>query len=225
MSDTPVLVAWSGGKDCLMALDRLLADPDWNVTGLLCTLDRASDRVAMHGVRGDVLRAQVEALGLPLLEMAVDWPASNVHYESALSETLDRARRTTPGIEHIAFGDLFLRDLRNWREASLARIGWHPVFPLWNEPTRALADAFLARGHRAVVTTIDLDRLDERYCGRALDAAFLDDLPASVDACGENGEFHTLCHSSPLFARPLTLVGGRTVILSERFRCMDFVLA
>ncbi len=224
MNATPLLLAWSGGKDCLLALDRLLVDPHWKVEGLLTTLDRASDRVAMHDVRADVLRAQAEALGLPLFEMAIDWPAPNEIYEAALTSCLDQARARIPGLSHIGFGDLYLADMREWRERSLGRLGWQAVFPLWNNPTRKLAAEFLARGHQAVVTTVDLEQLAGDFCGLAFDDGFLSDLPASVDACGENGEFHTLCHASPLFRFPIVLEPGASRTRAGRFRCQDFLL-
>lgn len=207
-----------------MALDRLLADPKWKVEGLLTTLDRSSDRVAMHDVRADIVRAQAAALGLSLIEMAVDWPAPNEIYETALTSALDQARAQFGGLTHIAFGDLFLADIRAWREASLEHLGWKAVFPLWNNPTRELAEAFIARGHQAIVTTIDLEQLDGGFCGRAFDHAFLGDLPDSVDACGENGEFHTVCHAGPLFSIPLILKPGAITTRWERFSCIDFEL-
>ncbi|MEZ5461879.1 ATP-binding protein [Dokdonella sp.] len=219
-----ILVAWSGGKDCLMALERLLADPQWRVTGLLTTMDRAADRVAMHDVPVDLVRAQAAALGLPLTEMAIDWPAPNEAYESALAAALAHARADCADLRHVAFGDLFLADLRTWREDSLSRLGWQGVFPLWHRPTRELAESFIGHGHRALVTTVDLEQLDGSFCGRDYDSEFLADLPASVDPCGENGEFHTFCHASPLFSRPLKLEIGLSRTKSERFRCMDLRL-
>ena len=207
-----------------MALDRLLADPRWNVVGLLTTLDRTSDRVAMHDVRGSVLRAQASALRLPLIEMPLDWPAPNEIYLAAFAEALESARQTTPDLTHIAFGDLFLADLRQWREATLERIGWTAEFPLWHEPTRPLASAFVEAGHRAIVTTVDLDQLRESFCGREFDASLLAELPPGVDACGENGEFHTLCHAGPLFADPLPLVRGSLTTRMQRFRSLDLDL-
>ena len=207
-----------------MALDRLLADPRWNVVGLLTTLDRSSDRVAMHDVRGSVLRAQAAALRLPLIEMPVDWPAPNEIYLAAFAEALESARQTTPDLTHIAFGDLFLADLRQWREATLERIGWTAEFPLWNEPTRPLAAAFVEAGHRAIVTTVDLDQLPESFCGREFNASLLAELPQGIDACGENGEFHTLCHAGPLFASPLRLVAGATSTRMQRFLNVDIQL-
>jgi uncharacterized protein (TIGR00290 family) len=224
MQATPILVAWSGGKDCLMALDRLLADPAWQVLGLLTTLDRNSNRVTMHDVGAPVVRAQADALGLPLIEMSMDWPAPNERYEAALAGALKQARLLSPSLIHVAFGDLFLADVRAWREASLGRLGWQAAFPLWKRPGTELARAFLARGHKAVITTIDLEQLDGAFCGRQFDATLLGELPASIDPCGENGEFHTLCHDSPLFSSPLALERGPTSTRDGRFHCMDFSL-
>lgn len=221
---TPLLLAWSGGKDCLMTLDRLLADPQWKVEGLLTTLDRASDRVAMHDVRAVVLRAQVKSLGFPLIEMAIHSPASNDAYESAFAVALNRARAQTPAIRHIAFGDLYLADIRAWREASISRLGWQAIFPLWGAATGELAASFIARGHRARVTTVDLDQLDARFCGREFDSAFLAELPDSVDPCGENGEFHTFCYDGPLFNSPIPLQAGAATTRDNRFLCQDYRL-
>ena len=221
---TPILLAWSGGKDCLMALDRLLADPAWKVESLLTTFDRTSDRVATHDIRGDVLRAQADALGLPLIEMRVDGEVANADYEAALALALDQARATTPACEVIAFGDLFLAEVRAWREACLQRFGWKAAFPLWETPTDELARDFLGRGHRAVVTTVDLEQLDGAFCGREFDQAFLAELPGAVDPCGENGEFHTLCHDGPLFSSPMPLEALAKNTRNSRFRCQDFRL-
>lgn len=208
-----------------MALDKLLDEPGWQVVGLLGTLDRASDRVVMHDVRGDLVRAQAAALDLPLIEMIVDWPLPNAAYETALQASLDQARSLTPGLIHIAFGDLFLADLRRWREDVLQQLGWHGVFPLWNSSTRDLASALVESGHRAMVTTVDLERLDESFCGRPYDRQFLADLPPAVDPCGENGEFHTFCFDSPRFSTALAISPGSAATRFGRFRCVDFELA
>ena len=220
-----VLIAWSGGKDCLMALDRLTADPRWRVVGLLTTVTRPFDRVAMHGIRRDVLQAQARALGLPLIESELDWPASNASYETAFIASLAAARRRWPGLERIAFGDLFLADVRVWREALLQRCGWHGVFPLWGEDTADLARRFVAAGHRAVLTCVDTTRLAADFAGREFDADLLDSLPTSCDPCGEHGEFHTLSHAGPLFTAPLRLERGISVRREDRFQYADFLLA
>jgi uncharacterized protein (TIGR00290 family) len=222
---TPILIAWSGGKDCLMALQRLRADPAWNVVGLLTTITRQFDRVAMHGIRRDVLHAQARALNLPLIESELDWPSSNDAYESAFTGSLQRARDITPELRHIAFGDLFLEDVRQWREALLARHGWSGVYPLWDTDTRTLSREFVTSGHRAVLTCVDTTQLDGSFSGRDYDAGLLDDLPASVDPCGERGEFHTLSYGGPLFARELKLQRGESVLREQRFQYTDFVLA
>ena len=220
-----VLIAWSGGKDCLMALDRLTADPRWRVVGLLTTVTRQFDRVAMHGIRRDVLQAQARALGLPLIESQLDWPASNASYETAFTASLTAARERWPGLERIAFGDLFLADVRAWREALLQRCGWHGVFPLWGEDTADLARRFVAAGHRAVLTCVDTTRLAADFAGREFDADLLDSLPAGCDPCGEHGEFHTLSHAGPSFTAPLRLERGISVRREDRFQYTDFLLA
>ena len=219
-----VLLAWSGGKDCLMALAQLATDPHWRVVGLLTTVTRKFNRVAMHGIRRDVLQAQARALGLPLIESELDWPASNASYETAFAISLATAHERWPGLDRIAFGDLFLADVRAWREALLQRCGWHGVFPLWGEDTAGLARRFVAAGHRAVLTCVDTTQIDAGFAGRDFDAALLDALPASCDPCGEHGEFHTLSHAGPLFTAPLRLERGISVRREDRFQYADFLL-
>ena len=220
----PVLMAWSGGKDCLLALARLRGDPRWRVVSLLTTVTTTFQRVAMHGIRREVLHAQAKELRLPLIESPLDWPASNDSYVRAFAGSLAEARARWPGLRHVAFGDLFLADVRAWREQMLAPLGWQAVFPLWGEDTAALARRFLAAGHRAVLTCVDTVQLDAGFSGRAFDAALLDALPANVDACGERGEFHTLCHDGPLFAQPLPIVAGERALRERRFAYTDFLL-
>lgn len=221
---TPVLLAWSGGKDCLMALQRLQADPQWQVEGLLTTVNRNYQRIAMHGVRRDVLLAQAASLELPLLEVMLDWPGSNEAYEQAHAEALVEARRRWPGIRHCAFGDLFLEDVRDYRVRQLGRDNWRAVFPLWGEDTAALSRRFVGEGHRALLCCVDTQQLDAGYCGRAYDVGLLDALPAGVDPCGERGEFHTLSHAGPMFRQPLRLRRGESVLRDDRFQFTDFLL-
>jgi uncharacterized protein (TIGR00290 family) len=224
MNATPILLAWSGGKDCLMALERLRADPQWQVVALLTTVNRSYQRIAMHGVRRDILLAQAAALGLPLLEVAMDWPGSNEAYEAAHERALAEARMRWPGIRHCAFGDLFLEDVRDYRVRQLGRAQWRAVFPLWGEDTASLARRFIGEGHRAVLCCVDTQQLDGGYCGRRYDGALLDSLPAGVDPCGERGEFHTLSFGGPLFAHELRLRRGESVLRDGRFQFTDFLL-
>jgi uncharacterized protein (TIGR00290 family) len=224
MKITPILLAWSGGKDCLMALQRLLADPQWQVVGLLTTVNQTYQRIAMHGVRHDVLLAQASSLGLPLLEVPMEWPGSNEAYEEAHERALAEARMRWPGIRHCAFGDLFLHDVREYRIRQLGRVNWRAVFPLWGEDTTALSRRFIGEGHRARLCCVDTRQLDARYAGRPFDAALLDELPAGVDPCGEQGEFHTLSYAGPLFRHPLKLRRGESVLRDERFQFTDFLL-
>jgi uncharacterized protein (TIGR00290 family) len=225
MNAHPILLAWSGGKDCLLALQRLLADPRWQVVGLLTTVNRSYQRVAMHGVRQAVLAAQTAALGLPLVEVALDWPGSNEAYEKAHAEALLRAQRRWPGLRHCAFGDLFLQDVRDYRVRQLGRENWRAVFPLWGEDTTLLSRRFVSEGHRARLCCVDTQQLDADFCGRDYDAALLDSLPAGVDPCGERGEFHTLSYAGPLFRQPLNLNRGESVLRDGRFQFTDFLLA
>jgi uncharacterized protein (TIGR00290 family) len=224
MTHTPTLLAWSGGKDCLMALARLRADPQWEVTALLTTVNRTYQRIAMHGVRREILLAQAQALDLPLLEVEMDWPGSNGAYEQAHERALGEARMRWPGIRHCAFGDLFLQDVRDYRVRQLGRAEWRALFPIWGEDTATLSRRFVAEGHRAVLCCVDTQQLDAGYCGRAYDGALLDSLPAGVDPCGERGEFHTLSYGGPLFRQSLRLRPGESVLRDNRFQFTDFLL-
>ena len=219
----PLLVGWSGGKDSALALERLRADPCWRVAGLLTSVSAEHDRIAIHGVRRSILHAQARALGLPLYEAALPPRPDNAAYETSFAHALANARADVPGLDAIAFGDLFLADVRAWREALLARLGWRGVFPLWGEDTARLARTFVARGHRAILCCVDTRQLDAAFCARDYDDALLDALPAACDPCGENGEFHTCVHASPLFAAPIALARGERVLREDRFAYVDLV--
>lgn len=224
MTPTPILLAWSGGKDCLMALQRLRADPHWQVVALLTTVNRTYERIAMHGVRRDILEAQAASLRLPLLVVEMDWPGSNEAYEQAHAKALIEARMRWPGIRHCAFGDLFLQDVRDYRVRQLGQAEWRAVFPIWGEDTTELSRRFVAEGHRAMLCCVDTQQLDAAFCGRAYDGALLDALPVGVDPCGERGEFHTLSCGGQLFRTPLRLRRGESVLRDERFQFTDFLL-
>jgi diphthamide synthase (EF-2-diphthine--ammonia ligase) len=179
----------------------------------------------MHGVRRAVLEAQVSALGLPLIEALIPAAASNADYEAAFAIALRTAQERWSGLRHIAFGDLFLTDVRHYREVLLASLDWTGVFPLWGEDTTTLAQAFVGGGYRAILTCVDTTQLGPEFAGREFDAPLLADLPATVDPCGERGEFHTCVYAGPLFARPLSLVVGERVRRDARFEYCDVKLA
>jgi uncharacterized protein (TIGR00290 family) len=225
MQCTPVLLSWSGGKDAAWALHVLRQRGGVEVVGLLTTITEGYERIAMQGIRVDVLHAQAEAAGLPVIEARMPQRSDNAVYEAVFADALARARQRWSGLRDIAFGDLFLADIRAYREALCARLGWAPRFPLFPSDTAALARDMLAGGLRAALCCVDTTQLDARFAGRAFDAALLADLPPGVDPCGENGEFHTLAWAGPMFARPLDVARGETVLRDGRFAYTDFTLA
>jgi uncharacterized protein (TIGR00290 family) len=204
-----VLVAWSSGKDSAWTLHALRQDPAVEVGGLLTTFNEAADRVAMHAVRRSLVAAQARAAALPLLEVFIPSPCPNEIYEARMREAMTRARED--GFTHVAFGDLFLEDVRRYREERLAGAGLEPLFPLWGQPTDRLAREMLDAGLQAIVTCVDPRQVDASLAGRASDASLLDALPASADPCGERGEFHTFCHAGPMFRRPIPATAGAIV--------------
>lgn len=205
-----ILLSWSSGKDAAWALHRLRQAGDVEVVGLLTTLNAEFDRVAMHAVRRVLLEAQAQSVGLPLLAVPLPWPCSNAEYEAALLNALGEARAAL-GITHVAFGDLFLEDVRAYREAQMAGTGLAPLFPLWGLPTNQLARDMIDGGLRARLTCIDPRQLSVDFAGREFDAAFLDALPANIDPCGENGEFHSFAWDGPMFAHPIRVTAGEVV--------------
>ena len=220
-----VLLSWSGGKDAAWTLHMLRQRDDVEVVGLVTTITEGFERVAMQGIRLEVLHAQARATGLPVLEARMPQQASDAVYASAFAGALARARARWPGLRHIAFGDLFLEDIRLWRAALCARLGWTPMFPLFGSDTAALARTMLAGGLRAGVCCVDTTQLDPRFAGRAFDRALLDALPPGVDPCGENGEFHTVAWDGPMFDRPVEVVRGDDVLRDDRFLYTEFALA
>jgi uncharacterized protein (TIGR00290 family) len=220
----PILLSWSGGKDSTLALERLLGDERYRVVGLVTTVTSTYERIAIHGVRRSILHRQAEMLRLPLIEAAIPPQASNDIYESAFASALVRAREaTSTEVSDIAFGDLFLTDVRHYREAMLTHLGWRGVYPIWGEETAAFARHFIARGHRAILSCVDTRQLVAEFCGRDFDDALLAELPPSCDPCGENGEFHTCVHAGPLFAKPIPLARGERVLRDGRFQYVDLI--
>jgi uncharacterized protein (TIGR00290 family) len=210
LSERPkALLSWSSGKDSAYALSVLRENDAMDVVALVTTIDRRTRRVPVHFVRESVLDLQAQAIGLPLWKIEVDWPCPNVMYQAALQDIADRAVRE--GISHMAFGDLFLADIRTYREEVVRAAGLEPIFPLWGRETSDLATRMLRAGVEATVTCVDRTQLDSSFAGAAFDATFLDQLPQSVDPCGENGEFHTVVCDGPGFVRPVPLRVGDIV--------------
>lgn len=216
------ILSWSSGKDSAWALHVLREQRQLEIVGLLTTLNQAFERVAMHAVRRELLRAQADAAGLPLLEVDLPWPCSNADYEERMSLAVRNVRER--GVSVMAFGDLFLEDVRRYREEKLAGTGLRPVFPLWGQPTRTLAEAMLEGGLKARLTCVDPRKLPSSFAGRAFDAALLRDLPAGIDPCGEHGEFHTFAHAGPMFRRPIPVEPGE-VLERDGFVFADLKLA
>jgi uncharacterized protein (TIGR00290 family) len=207
-----ILLSWSGGKDSAWALHLLRTDPEYEgyeVAGLLTTVNQHFNRVAMHGFRESLLDLQAEAAGLPLWKVPLPWPCPNEVYESLMAETCARAVRE--GFHGIAFGDLFLEDIRAYRIARLAPTGLEPIFPCWLLPTAQLAQQMIASGLHAHLVCVDPRQLDSSFAGRGFDEQLLRDLPATVDPCGERGEFHTFVSAAPCFSRSIEARPGEIV--------------
>ncbi|HSY34054.1 MAG TPA: ATP-binding protein [Verrucomicrobiae bacterium] len=193
----PVLFCWSGGKDSAMALHALVQDPRVRVVALLTTVTEGYDRVSMHGVRRELLQRQAESIGLPLHEVFIPPQCINSIYEARMEAAL--RTHFENGIRKVAFGDIFLQDLRAYREKNLARIGMTALFPIWKRDSRELIESFHAHGFRSIAVCVNPKVLDRNFAGRELDASFFADLPAHADCCGENGEFHTFAFDGPIF--------------------------
>jgi uncharacterized protein (TIGR00290 family) len=205
-----VLFCWSGGKDSAMALHALRASPDCRIAALLTTVTEEYDRISMHGVRRALLERQAESLGLPLHAVSIPPQCNNATYEQRMKEELER--HFARGVRRVAFGDIFLEDLRAYREKNLALVGMRAVFPIWKRDTRELAREFVRLGFRAIAVCVDPRVLNASFAGRELDASFFADLPPGVDACGENGEFHTFVFDGPVFEKPIPVRVGEKVM-------------
>jgi uncharacterized protein (TIGR00290 family) len=218
----PVILSWSGGKDSALTLAALRADPRVEPVALLTTVTTGYDRISIHGVRRELLTAQARAVGLPLHQMWLAPTSSNAAYEAALAASLAELRERY-GVRHIAFGDLFLEDVRRYREERLTPLGWEGLFPLWGRATDALARSFVDDGYEARLVCVDTTLLRPTFAGRAYDAALLADLPLGVDPCGERGEFHTFVSAGPGFAQRVGYEVGEVVIREGRFAYCDLV--
>jgi uncharacterized protein (TIGR00290 family) len=208
-----ILLSWSSGKDSAWSLHVLRQRAEFEVVGLLTTFNEEADRVAMHAVRRDLVERQAAAADLPLWAVLLPWPCSNERYESLMAQVC--AKAVAEGIDGIAFGDLFLEDVRAYRERQLKGTGLQPIFPVWGMPTAALAREMIGSGVRAKLTCVDTDKLNESFVGREFDEALLADLPAEVDPCGERGEFHSFVYAGPVFNAAMPVTVGETVVRDQ----------
>ncbi|MDE2377493.1 adenine nucleotide alpha hydrolase [Bradyrhizobium sp.] len=210
MPPPKALISWSSGKDSAFALHEVRVAGEYDVVGALTTVTETFERVSIHGVRQDILHAQCDAVGLPRIIVPIPYPCPNEIYEARMAEAV--ARAVADGITHMIFGDLFLQDIRAYREQKLAGTGIAPVFPLWERPTQPLAQAMIDSGLEAYLATVDLKHLPAEFAGRRFDAQLLADLPGGVDPCGENGEFHTCVVAGPMFSHRLDVRTGERVV-------------
>jgi uncharacterized protein (TIGR00290 family) len=222
---TPVLLSWSGGKDAAWTLHVLRQRDDVAVVALLTTLTAGCQRVSMQGIRREVLHAQAAATGLPLIEAEIPPDCDNARYEAAMSQALAQASARWPDLRTAAFGDLFLEDIRAYREQRCASIGWQVMTPLFGRDTARLAREMIAGGLRASLCCVDTQQLSAAFAGRAFDPELLRDLPPACDPCGENGEFHSCVHAGPMFSRQIAVERGETVLRDGRFAYTDFLLS
>ena len=215
-----ILLSWSSGKDSAWSLHVLRQRGEYEVAGLLTTFNEAAGRVAMHAVRRELVEQQAAAAGLPLWAVPLPWPCSNEHYESLMAQTC--AQAISQGIEGVAFGNLFLEDVRAYREKQMAGTGLTPIFPVWGLPTRALAEEMIAAGVQAKLTCVDTTKLEQSFVGREFDRTFLSALPVGVDPCGERGEFHSFVYAGPMLNAAVPVSVGVTVV-RDHFVFADLV--
>ncbi len=209
MKKKKILMSWSTGKDSAWAFHKLKEHENMEMVGLFCTINAKFRRTAMHAVRVELLQMQAQRIGLPLDIIEIPWPCSNADYERIMGRYVENTQER--GVTGMAFGDLFLRDIRDYRIERLKGTGIEPLFPLWDHPTGKLAREMIEGGLRATITCVDPKQLDSRFVGRSFDHDFLADLPETVDPCGENGEFHSFVHDAPLFSAPINISVGEKV--------------
>jgi uncharacterized protein (TIGR00290 family) len=220
-----VVVAWSGGKDSALALAAIQHDADYSIAGLLTAVTPEFERVSIHGTRRSILREQATQLRLPLFEAPIHVRADNAAYEASWASALANVTAAVGEIAAIVYGDLFLEDVRAYRERQCAALGVLPLFPLWGTATDELARRVITEGYRAYLTCVDTTHLDASFVGRAFDTDLLSDLPTSVDPCGERGEFHTCVVAAPIYDAAIAVLRGERVLREERFAYCDLVLS
>jgi uncharacterized protein (TIGR00290 family) len=216
-----IIFIWSGGKDSAMALYELQLTHSYEVSALLTTITEDYERISMHGVRRILLEQQVDSLGLSLEKLFISKNASNEEYESKMQEALIKYRVT--GVSSVVFGDIFLEDLRKYREDNLSKINMKGIFPIWKRDTTELARTFIDLSFKAVVICVDSNVLDKKFVGRAFDERFLSELPTTVDPCGENGEFHSFVYDGPIFRERIIFTKGDIVLRDNRFYFCDLI--
>ena len=216
-----ILFAWSGGKDSAMALHQLKNNNSYKVSALLTTITKDYDRISMHGVRRKLLEEQAEAIGIPLVKVYISRNASNDEYEKKMEKKLTKYKKM--GVSSVVFGDIFLEDIRKYREKNLSKIDMKGIFPLWEKDTTELAHTFIEQGFKAVITCIDSKVLDKRFVGRLFDKEFLREIPSNVDPCGENGEFHSFVFDGPIFKKEILFKKGKVVLRDKRFYYCDLI--
>ncbi len=216
-----VLVSWSGGKDGAFALYEILESQKYRIAALLTTVTEDYDRISMHGVQRILLERQVDSLGFPLEEVYISKNVSNEEYESNMVRVLTRYKEA--GVTSVVFGDIFLEDLREYRESNLAKIGMKGIFPLWKKDTQELAHSLMLLGFKAVTTCVDTNALDRRFVGKVIDEQFLSELPKMVDPCGENGEYHSFVYDGPIFKKRISYTLGEIVLRENRFCYCDLI--
>ena len=220
-SKEKILLAWSGGKDSARTLFDLLQSDRYSLAALLVTITKEYERVSMHGVRCELIQAQATTIGLPLEKVYITKNASNEEYEEQMKNVLLRYK--TKGVTAVAFGDIFLEDLKKYREENLHRIGMNAIFPLWGKNTSELAHSFVELGFKAIITCVDSEKLYGSFVGREYDEKFLADLPKGVDSCGENGEFHSFVYDGPVFSKKVRFKKGEVVLRDDRFWYCDLI--
>ena len=218
MTKIPAIMSWSGGKDSSYALYRLLQEDIYDVKYLLSTFNGNYKRLSMHGVREELIEAQAKSIGIPLLKAYV-YEASNEEYEKQMETILLQAK--AENIHHVIFGDIFLEDLRRYREQKMAVLNMHCIFPVWKTDTAWLINDFIAKEFKTIVCCVNDGYLDESWCGRMIDASFVKELPSTVDACGENGEFHTYCFEGPIFKTAINITKGENTYKALEIKTTD----
>lgn len=217
-----IVVGWSGGKDSALALREIFASDAYDIVALVTTVTAGYDRISMHGVRCSLLEQQAAAIGLPLRKVTISPGATNAAYEAAMHDALREFRWA--GVTRVVFGDLFLEEIRAYRDRMLAEVGMTAIYPVWGRNTAQLARDFIAYGFEAVLVCVDPKQIDGSFAGRRFDHALLRDLPASADPCGENGEFHTFVFNGPIFRRPVPIQSGESAV-RDGFCFCDFLPA